>query len=330
MLLSLDHTKPMDVVAFGRSTVDLYANEIGPLEEAVTFSKYVGGSPANTAVAMARLGLSVGYIGKVSDDPLGRYILNYLSSSNVDTSHIRTAVAGIRSGLTIGEILPDKSNYFVYRNNCADLQIECSEIDESYISLHKIILISGTSLSHSPAREAVFKAIALAKRHNVAVAFDLDYREYTWDNEDKASIYLTLAAKQADIVFGTRDEFDVMQHAYSDNHDDSLTAKKLLDSGVSIVGIKKGKLGSHMYTQEKTFIGGIYHSKVLKTFGAGDSYSGSFLYSLVRGLPIDIGLRYAAAASSITISGHSCSASMPNLEEIEKYIKENEYIVYQK
>ena len=55
-MLKFDLQKPNDVVAFGRATIDLYANEIGPMEEAKTFSKYVGGSPANTAVAMARLG----------------------------------------------------------------------------------------------------------------------------------------------------------------------------------------------------------------------------------------------------------------------------------
>ena len=60
--LDLDMSKPRDVVAFGRATVDLYANEMGPLEETATFSKYVGGSPANTSVAMAKLGLDVGYI----------------------------------------------------------------------------------------------------------------------------------------------------------------------------------------------------------------------------------------------------------------------------
>ena len=54
MYLNIDSGKLRDVVAFGRATIDLYANEIGPMENAVTFHKYVGGSPANTAVAMSR------------------------------------------------------------------------------------------------------------------------------------------------------------------------------------------------------------------------------------------------------------------------------------
>lgn len=79
MYLSIDQSKPRDVVAFGRAAIDLYANEIGPMEEALTFSKYVGGSPANTSVAMANLGLDVGYIGMVSDDQFGRFIKAYLN-----------------------------------------------------------------------------------------------------------------------------------------------------------------------------------------------------------------------------------------------------------
>ena len=54
MYLNIDQSKPRDVAAFGRATIDLYANEIGPMEDAVTFTKYVGGSPANTAVAMSK------------------------------------------------------------------------------------------------------------------------------------------------------------------------------------------------------------------------------------------------------------------------------------
>lgn len=327
MTLNIDFDKPRDVVAFGRATIDLYANEIGALEDALTFSKYVGGSPANTAVAMGKLGLKVGYIGKVSDDPFGRYIVRYLSEAGVDTSHITVAEPGTRSGITIGEILEDGCNYFVYRKDCADLHISCSELDEKYIASHKIILISGTSLSHSPAREAVFKAMTLAKRSGTKIAFDLDYRDYTWDDSEQASTYLTLAAERSDIVLGTRDEFDVMEKLYHNELGDELTAERLLACGVSMVCVKKGKLGSHIYTRDGVKTGGIYPAKVLKTFGAGDSYSGAFMHSLVNNMPIDDALRYAAAASSITITGHSCSGSMPTLSEVETYMAQHEYVL---
>lgn len=328
MYLNFDQSKPRDVVAFGRATIDLYANEMGPMEDAITFSKYVGGSPANTSVAMANLGLDIGYIGKVSDDQFGRYIVKYLASKGVDVSHIETAAPGIRSGVTMGEIKsPSECNYFMYRNNCADLNISCSQLDESYLANFKMLLVSGTSLSHSPAREAVFLAVEMAKRNGVIVSFDLDYRDGTWDSPEEASVYFTLIAEKADMVLGTREEFDVMEKLYMpDNKSDERSAQSLLNKGVSVVSIKKGRQGSVVYTPEKTFEGGIYPAKVLKTFGAGDAYSSAFTYGLLKNLSMEDCLKYAAAASSITISGHSCSDSTPSLDEIVTYISQYELL----
>ena len=74
-------------------------------------------------------------------------------------------------------------------------------------------------------------------------------------------------------------------------------------------------------------VGGIYPAQVLKTFGAGDSYSSAFLFGLLHNMELKDSLRYAAAASSITISGHSCSDSMPTLEQVEDYIAHHEYVL---
>lgn len=328
MYLNIDQSKPRDVAAFGRATIDLYANEIGPMEDAVTFTKYVGGSPANTAVAMSKLGLAVGYVGKVSDDQFGRFITRYLAQQGVDVSHIAVAAPGVRSGVTMGEIKPGECSCFMYRNDCADLHISCAQLDEAYIASHKLLLISGTSLTHSPAREAVFLAMEMAKRNGVAISFDLDYRDGTWDSPEEASVYYTLAARQADMVLGTREEFDIMEKLYHPgNQNDDASAKWLLEAGVFVVSIKQGKQGSHIYTAQGKTIGGIYPAKVLKTFGAGDSYSSAFTFGLLKGKSMEQALRYAAAASSITISGHSCSDSMPTLSQVEEYMASHEYVL---
>lgn len=314
----------MDIAAMGRATVDLYANETGPLEDASTFTKSVGGSPANTAVAMANMGLKTGYIGKVSDDPFGRFIVRYLKGKGIDVSRIRVDHTGARSGVTIGEIKsPGECSCFVYREKAADLNIECREIDEAYLRKFKGILISGTSLSHSPARESVFLAMEYAKRNNVRVIFDPDYREGTWNSSDETAVYDRLAAQKADLVVGTREEFDRMESlTMPGNADDRKTADYLFGSGVKLVSIKHGKQGSNVYTCD----GGVYHgpvypAKVQKTFGAGDAYAGAFLYGLLSGKSIEDALRYAAAAASITISGRSCADSTPTREEVETYLK---------
>lgn len=320
--------KALDVIAMGRATVDLYANEIGPMEEAKTFTKYVGGSPANTAVAMANLGLKVGYIGKVSEDQFGRYILSYLGEKGVDTSHIFVDRTGRRSGVTMGEISEHgKCSYFMYRQDCADLNMCCGEMDEEYISSARMLLISGTSLTHSPARESVFLAMEYGKKHGVKVVLDLDFRDGTWNSFEEASVYYHLAAVNCDFVIATREEFDVMERLYlPGNQSDERSAEYLLKRGVQLVSVKRGKKGSTVYTKEGRYQGGIYPAVPLKTFGAGDAYSGAFNYGMLKGVGIGESLRYAAAAASITISGHSCSDSTPSLEQVEQYMKGNQYV----
>lgn len=316
----------MDIIAMGRATIDIYANSIGSIEYNKTFTKYLGGSPANTAVAMSNLGLSVGYIGKVSDDKFGQYIINYMKEKNIDTSHINIDKTGKRSGITIGEILENgRCNYMMYRKECADLYINCSEIDEDYIKNSKMLLVSGTSLTHSPARESVFLALDYANRNGVCSIFDLDFRNDTWDSLDEASVYYSLAALKSSIVIGTREEFNVMERLYFNNNDDDMSAKFLLDRGVKIVSIKNGKSGSKIYTKYKVYHGGIYEVEALKTFGAGDAYSAAFNYGVLKGFDIEVSLKYAAAAAAITISGHSCSDSTPTLEELEKFMEKNVY-----
>lgn len=323
--LPFDSSKPRDVVVLGRATIDLYAAENGPLEEVSTFNKYVGGSSANTAVALSNMSLEVGYLGKVSDDQFGRYITRYLAGKGIDTSHIATDDTGARSGVTIGEIKsPTECSFFMYREKVADLNIRCDEISEEYLRQFKALLVSGTSLTHSPAREAVFLAIEIARRNGVRVIFDPDYRAHTWDTPAEAATYYLLAAEKADMVVGTREELDFIEHlVMPGNQDDQLSARNLLARGVKLVAIKHGRAGSTVFAADGTIHRGVsYPAKVVKTFGAGDAYAGAFLYGLIRGKGIDTSLHYAAAAASLTIAGRSCSDSTPTLPEVEAFLAE--------
>ena len=73
--------RTLDFVAIGRLCIDLNANEINrPMEETMTFTKYVGGSPANIAIGMSRLGMKTGFIGKVADDQMGRFIVRLFAA----------------------------------------------------------------------------------------------------------------------------------------------------------------------------------------------------------------------------------------------------------
>ncbi|MDQ0918829.1 5-dehydro-2-deoxygluconokinase [Paenibacillus sp. V4I5] len=251
--VSFPQAKPLDFVAIGRLCIDLNANEINrPMEETMTFTKYVGGSPANITIGMARLGMKTAFIGKIANDQMGRFIADYLGRNNIETTNVVTDNTGAVTGLAFTEIKsPSECSILMYRDNVADLLLTPAEVQESLIAEAKVLLISGTALAQSPSREAVFQALEYAKKHGVVIIFDLDYRPYTWKTSEETAVYYNLAAEKCDIILGTREEFDMMERFENNpEKNDRITAAKWFDYSAKIVIIKHGKEGSIAYTQD--------------------------------------------------------------------------------
>ncbi|MEC0372022.1 5-dehydro-2-deoxygluconokinase [Paenibacillus chibensis] len=325
--LSFHADKPLDFVAIGRLCVDLNANEINrPMEETVTFTKYVGGSPANITIGMSRLGKRCAFVGKVSDDQMGRFIVQYLERNGIGTSNVVTDRTGAVTGLAFTEIKsPTDCSILMYRDHAADLNLQPGEVREELIAQAKMLLISGTALAKSPSREAVFLALQYAKKHGVVIAFDIDYRPYTWTSAEETAVYYNLAAEKCDVIIGTREEFDIMER-FEDNpaHLDRITAGKWFDHSAQIVIIKHGKEGSIAYARNGSeHRARSFPANVVKTFGAGDAYAAGFLYGMLQGWTIGNSMEHGSAAANIVISSHSCSDAMPTAEQVQRFIEQS-------
>jgi 5-dehydro-2-deoxygluconokinase len=318
--IKFNKDRRFDLIAIGRLCIDLNANEIHrPMEETRTFTKYVGGSPANIAIGSARLGQRTGFIGKVSDDQMGRFITDYLEKNQIDTSSVKVDQTGAVTGLAFTEIKsPEDCSILMYRDNVADLKLHPSEIDEDYIKQSKTLLVSGTALAQSPSREAVFLALEYAVKHDVRIIFDLDYRPYTWVDEAETAVYYNLAAEKCDVIIGTREEFDMMEKLLNvKESSDDYTASRWFSYRAELVVIKHGGSGSIAYTKDgASHRSGIFRTNVLKTFGAGDSYASAFIYGLMNGKDISEAMKMGSASASLVISRHSCSDAMPTKEEL--------------
>jgi 5-dehydro-2-deoxygluconokinase len=323
--LTFPEGKRLDFVAVGRLCIDLNANEINrPMEETMTFTKYVGGSPANICIGMSRLGWKTGFIGKVADDQMGRFITSYLERNGIDTSNVVTDKTGAVTGLAFTEIKsPTDCSILMYRDNAADLKLETTEVQETMAADAKVLLVSGTALAKSPSREAVFLALDYARKHGAVIVFDLDYRPYTWTSPQETAIYYNLAAEKCDVIIGTREEFDMMEQFESHEKSDAATSAKWFDYRAKIVVIKHGKDGSIAYTRDGgSHTASVFPAQVIKTFGAGDSYAAGFLHGLMNGWSIEKSMEYGSACASIVISSHSCSDAMPTAEQVDRFIAE--------
>lgn len=321
MLIKNDGTKKYDLVTVGRACIDLNAVEYNrPMEETMTFAKYVGGSPANVAIGLAKLGLKPAFIGKLADDQHGSFIKTYMTTAGVEMAGTVVDSVGHKTGLAFTEIKsPSDCSILMYRDEVADLYLEATEVSESTIKAGRLLLVSGTALAASPSREAILTAVSYAKKHRVPIVFELDYRPYTWRSVVDTAVYYKLVANEADIIIGTRDEFNRLENKDGGNNEATVTA--LFKQRAQLIVIKHGVEGSYAYTKAgEVFNGQAYRTKVLKTFGAGDSYAAAFIYALLAGKTIDTALKYGSAAAAIVVSQHSSSDAMPTVVAIETLI----------
>ena len=316
--------RALDIVPVGRVAVDFNPTDYNrPLSQSEHFNKYLGGSPANIAVGMARLGRRVGFLAKISDDAFGDFVQGFFEREGIDVSHVTRCTGGEKLGLTFTEILsPTQSSILMYREGAADLALHPCDVDEAYIAGTRALLVSGTALSASPSREAALKALALARRLGVTVVFDADYRAYTWKGDDEIAVYTSLAAERSDIILGSREEFDRMERLLGLAGTDEASAAHWLGLGAKLLVIKHGREGSRAYAPGEAYRVLPFPVEALKGFGGGDGYASALLHGLMAGRPLAQALEMGSASAAMLVASHACSRDMPDEASLMAFIEE--------
>lgn len=303
----------MDVCVLGRIGYDLYAAEHNrPLSEVAHFSRDLGGSSANIAVGLARLGLRVGIISCLGKDALADYLLGVLRKEGVDTRHVRL-MEGYNTSLCLTEVSPpDHFPQVFYRREPADSQVLVGPEERDYIQRARIFVTNGTSLSASPARESTIDALKTAREAGLRTALDIDYRASSWRSREEAGQHARAVLHSVDIVLGNEDEFSIL----TGDRDPHAQIAAVLDSGVRLIIRKLGARGVEAHTRDKSYSAETIPIRVVSTIGAGDGFAAGFIYALHRGMGLEECLRYGNAAAAIVVSRVSCAAAMPRLEEL--------------
>src|SRR6266436_55238 len=201
------NSPPYDLITMGRSSIDLYANEVGsPFIEIKSFAAYVGGSPTNIAVGAQRLGLKTAVITAVGEDPVGDFIINFLVKEGVETRFIPRKAGTRTSAVVLGIEPPDKFPLVYYRDNCADNQLSIDDVLATPIADCRVFEFSGTGLSREPSRSANLFAAEQAKAAGATVILDLDFRPNQWHDARAFGVTLRAVLPLVDIVLGTEDE----------------------------------------------------------------------------------------------------------------------------
>lgn len=306
----------MDVAILGRIGYDLYSEEPHvPLAEVRRFSRYLGGSSANMAVGLARLGAEVGIIACLGTDSLSQFLIDFLNAEKVDTSRIKTE-AGFLPSLALTEVSPPaRFPQVFYRREPADTLLRITAEDLDSLAATRMFITNGTSLCASPSRESTYRALERARQAGSRVVFDVDYRAMSWETPEDAGLAVRLALPFIDVLIGNPLELMLVAGAADL---DSAVAK--LRRAVPMLVSKLGEQGTRVWQGEDAVFLPPYAVEVVSTIGAGDGFASGFLYALLQGLPVAECLHYGNAAAAIVVSRLSCSEAMPTLEEVEELI----------
>ncbi len=328
--------KTYDTLHMGRSSIDLYSNDVGaPFEEITSFAAYVGGSPTNISVGAARLGLRSALLTGLGEDPVGDFILAFLNKEGVETRFSPHKPGHRTSAVVLGIEPPDKFPLVYYRDNCADIELTIDDVLAAPVAESKVLQFAGTNLSKDPSRSATLFAAELAQQVGTDVVLDVDFRPDQWHDPRAFGVAIRSILPNVDIVIATEDEINASMLA--DPNQMELTHSQVSDTKVSgdtashiaqILGMgpkavveKVGAEGAriHLATGEVIDAPG-YPVEIYNILGAGDAFGAGFLYGYTKGWDWRKAARLGNACGAIVVTKHGCANFTPTLDEVMAFV----------
>lgn len=326
----------LDVITIGRASVDLYGQQVGGrLEDMSSFTKAVGGCPANIAIGTARLGLKSALITRVGDEAMGRFIREQMEREGVATEGVHTDPARLTALVILGVRDEKQFPLIFYRDNCADMALDESDIDEALIASSAAIVVTGTHFSQPNTDAAQRKAIRLAKKHGRKVVFDVDYRPNLWGlaghgageeryiKADHVTAHLQTILPDCDLIVGTEEELAIA--GGSEDTLETLRAIRALSTGTIVC--KRGPMGCVVFpgaipaSVDDGIRGPGFPVEVYNVLGAGDAFLSGFLRGWLRGEPLETACAYANASGAFAVSRLLCSPEIPTFTELSYFLQ---------
>lgn len=319
----------------GEMLIDFIPGASGP-GGTLCYQPHPGGAVANAAVALARLGGSARFIGKLAEDSFGRLLLRVLQENQVDARYVPTT-DWCNTTLTLVTLQEDGQREFrFYRQQTADTLLETGELDERAWEDAVFCHAGSVLLATEPARAATLAALEQTRRRGLATSFDVNARPALWSSAGEMRGVLAGISERVDLLKLSAEETHYLDPTLSeplaatDTRRLQKLAQKLLALGPALVIITRGPLGATLYTRQQTIEAPASTRRAIDTTGAGDAFMGAILHWLIeRGQVSSSQLaalsaadlqalgNYANAAAGISCTRYGGIASLPYQREIE-------------
>jgi 5-dehydro-2-deoxygluconokinase len=325
----------LDVITIGRSSVDLYGQQIGGrLEDMGTFAKSVGGCPSNIAIGAARLGLKSAVLTRVGDEHMGRFIREQMAREGVAIDGIKTDPKRLTALVILGVRDSDSFPLIFYRTDCADMALDEGDVDPAFFSRARAIVVTGTHFSTATTAAAQRKAMKIARESGAKIVFDIDYRPNLWGlaghgagesryiASDRVSQHLQPILSDCALIVGTEEEVKIAGGA-----EDTLTAlRNIRGKSTATIVLKRGPKGCTVFPDgipdviDKGIVGLGFPIEVYNVLGAGDAFMSGFLRGWLKGEALNTCATWANACGAFAVSRLLCSPEIPTWPELQHFL----------
>lgn len=307
------------------------------LDRAESFTKAAGGAPANTAVGLARQGVSTGFIGRVSDDEFGRWLKAVLADDGIDISGtISDGNAQTRMAYVVTTQTGDRKLAEFTKIACADARLEPGDLRKDQFSQASALHFGSISLISNPAKEATTKAVELARQNNMLISYDPNVRIGLWPSADACRQAILSTLSWADIVKINEDELQFL----TESKDLSNADKLRKEHNLPLLIITLDSRGAYFATENgsKTVPG--FQVQLVEATGAGDGFNSGVLSGLLPYIKQSNGkkrreivasldlsvlseiIRKANAIGALTCTRAGAIPALPKTEEVNKFMQE--------
>lgn len=295
-------TSQIDIISAGEALVDLVSHRKGAhLNEALLFEKRPGGSAANIAINMARIGNNTVLLSAIGNDGFGNFLKKHLKSAGVETDCLQV-VSDKPTSLVVTSDKPCSPEFSLYRGADANISANC--FPRQRLQHCRIFHTTLFALSKKPARKSLLELAELAVGQGAQLSLDLNYSAQIWSERNKALKVLDRLLKLKPLV--KISEKDVLQ-LYREPLPAHKVIERLLMKGASLVSLTLGKRGSYVADQQQSplLVPALEVEKVANIIGAGDAYWAGFLHMYLKGKTIEECAAYGAkvAAAKLRIPG---------------------------
>ena len=277
-----------EIIAVGELLIDLISTEYAEdFRGADRYQRLPGGSPANLAMNLARLGREAGLVATVGADDAGSLLIEAVREAGVSTEGINrvaepTTLILVTKSQTV-------SNFEPYR--LADRHITAAQLDAAGATDVRLLHTTAFALSLEPARSAILDAMAAAAASGTQLSTDFNYADKIWGNNRRAGLeVLTQLAQLGAFVKVSEVDYErLFGDMVIDYHSAAL---RILELGAQLVCLTLGEDGCYVMTAEEAFHLPARAVTVKDTTGAGDAFWSGFLAAWLA----DHGIRACARA----------------------------------